>query len=91
MDLNWIADISLKTSPKPTGRSRCFDQTRMSQPEGVPFSEIVEDVVLIAVMGVTGSGKSSFVKLVTGSEEVVVGNDLNSCILNTQMHLLAID
>lgn len=56
----------------------------MSQPEGIPFSKVAEDVVLIAVMGVTGSGKSNFVKLVTESEEVVVGKALTSCIVNAE-------
>ena len=51
----------------------------MSQSGGIPFSKVVEDVVVIAIMGVTGSGKSTFVKLVTGDNSVVVGQDLVSC------------
>ena len=54
----------------------------MSQPESIPFSEATGDVVVIAVMGVTGSGKSTLVKLLTGSEKVTVGKDLTSCILH---------
>lgn len=34
--------------------------------------------VMIAVMGVTGSGKSSFIRLVTGRSDVVVGDSLDS-------------
>ena len=54
----------------------------MSSFDGTPFTfaDVAERVVLIAVMGVTGSGKSTFVKKVTGSEDVVVGNDLTSCM-----------
>ena len=51
----------------------------MSQPEGVTFEEIAKDAVFIAVMGVTGSGKSNFVKLATGSNDAVVGSGLTSC------------
>lgn len=61
----------------------------MAQPEGIPFSKVMGDVILIAVMGVTGAGKSTFVKLVTGSEEVVVGKDLTSCIPKTEVDVLA--
>lgn len=34
--------------------------------------------VVIAVMGITGAGKSTFIKLVTGRDDVVVGNRLSS-------------
>lgn len=37
------------------------------------------DITLIAVMGVTGSGKSNFIQLATGSTEAVVGHDLAAC------------
>lgn len=33
----------------------------------------------IAVMGVTGVGKSSFIQLVTKNEDVEIGHDLESC------------
>ena len=59
----------------------------MSQVQGVPFFKVAEDVVLIAVMGVTGSGKSTFVKQVTGSEKFVIGNELTSCTLTTLHHV----
>ena len=54
----------------------------MSSFDGPPltFADVAEHVVLIAVMGVTGSGKSTFIKQVTGSKDVVVGNDLTSCM-----------
>ncbi|KAJ3559516.1 hypothetical protein NP233_g11244 [Leucocoprinus birnbaumii] len=34
---------------------------------------------IIAVMGPTGAGKSSFIKIATGSDEIVVGESLTSC------------
>lgn len=33
----------------------------------------------IAVMGVTGAGKSTFIREVSGDDNVVVGNGLKSC------------
>jgi ABC-type lipoprotein export system ATPase subunit len=39
------------------------------------------DITLIAVMGVTGSGKSNFIQLATGSKEAFVGHDLAACNL----------
>ena len=35
----------------------------------------------IAVMGVTGAGKSTFVRTVSGDNSVVVGDGLKSCML----------
>lgn len=35
--------------------------------------------VFIAVMGVTGSGKSSFISLCSGSDDVKIGHGLESC------------
>jgi ABC-type lipoprotein export system ATPase subunit len=33
----------------------------------------------IAVMGVTGAGKSTFIQWASGSDEIVIGHDLESC------------
>lgn len=38
------------------------------------------DAIVIAVLGVTGSGKSTFIKTVTGRKDVIVGNKLTSGI-----------
>ena len=46
-----------------------FSQSSQSSPE--------QDVV-IAVMGVTGAGKSTFIKTVSGRNDVVVGDNLSS-------------
>ena len=45
---------------------------------GVGNNEIV-DITLIAVMGATGSGKSNFIRLLTGADESEVGHSLESC------------
>jgi ABC-type uncharacterized transport system ATPase component len=39
----------------------------------------MEDPVFIAVMGMTGSGKSSFINRVSGRKSVSVGHGLDSC------------
>ena len=36
--------------------------------------------VLVAVMGLTGSGKITFIQTASQSPEVVVGHDLESCM-----------
>ncbi|KAF7771742.1 hypothetical protein Agabi119p4_6053 [Agaricus bisporus var. burnettii] len=41
-------------------------------------SEIGEDDIIIAIMGPTGAGKSTFVKIATGSENVEIGHTLRS-------------
>lgn len=43
--------------------------------EGAPWA-------FIAVMGVTGAGKSTFIKWASGNSDVVVGHDLESCKLS---------
>ena len=35
--------------------------------------------IYIAVMGVTGAGKSTFIRTASGLDEVDVGHDLKSC------------
>jgi Fe-S cluster assembly ATPase SufC len=41
-------------------------------------SPVVLPKLMIAVMGVTGAGKSSFIKTVTGRDDVGVGHGLRS-------------
>lgn len=36
------------------------------------------DEILVAVVGVTGSGKSSFIKRVTENTDIEIGDDLRS-------------
>lgn len=42
-------------------------------------SSDMDDITAIAVMGVTGSGKSNFIKHATSSERIKVGHDMQSC------------
>jgi len=51
-----------------------------SIPESLSKSEqnSPEQDVVIAVMGVTGTGKSTFIKTVSGRNDVVVGDNLSS-------------
>ncbi|KAJ5176313.1 uncharacterized protein N7482_002190 [Penicillium canariense] len=46
-----------------------------------PISEVIPTApwVLIAVMGVTGAGKSTFIQTVSQSTDVVIGHGLESC------------
>lgn len=34
--------------------------------------------ILVALVGITGSGKSSFIKRATGDEKIEIGHDVNS-------------
>ncbi|KAH0202371.1 hypothetical protein KCU99_g4611, partial [Aureobasidium melanogenum] len=49
------------------------------------FKESADDIV-IALMGVTGSGKSTFIKRVTGREDIQIGHELTSCTLKCQAY-----
>lgn len=40
--------------------------------EGAPWA-------FIAVMGVTGAGKSTFVQWASGNPDIIIGHDLESC------------
>lgn len=59
----------------------------MLSAESLPTLQGAENVSLIAVMGVTGSGKSTFIKHVTGSDKVIVGSDLTSCRISSYSRL----
>ncbi|KAH6988250.1 P-loop containing nucleoside triphosphate hydrolase protein [Ilyonectria sp. MPI-CAGE-AT-0026] len=52
----------------------------ISQSHQLPLTSVnmTGPEIMIAVMGVTGSGKSSFIRLVTGRSDVVVGDSLDS-------------
>jgi len=54
-----------------------------STPE-IPLKDTPKDEVVVAVMGVTGSGKSTFIKTMTGNAGVHVGHGLES---GTSIHL----
>lgn len=44
----------------------------------IKWGKIEDGRVIVAVMGVTGSGKSSFIRKMTGREDIVVGDSLSS-------------
>jgi hypothetical protein len=45
-----------------------------------PVSKPGDEEILIAVMGVTGSGKSYFCRSATGYDDIEVGHGLESCM-----------
>src|SRR5690349_1484973 len=45
----------------------------------IPFPSFGEKSILIAVMGMTGAGKTYFIKQITGLKEMEVGHRLESC------------
>ncbi|KAF8462588.1 P-loop containing nucleoside triphosphate hydrolase protein [Kalaharituber pfeilii] len=45
----------------------------------------VRPPIVIAVMGMTGAGKSSFIKKLTGDARITVGHSLNSCTKEVQV------
>lgn len=48
--------------------------------EDIDYKTLMEDEIVIAVMGVTGAGKSHLIRQVTGLNEIAVGDGLESCI-----------
>lgn len=48
--------------------------------EDIDYRTLMEDEIVIAVMGVTGAGKSHLIRQVTGLNEIAVGDGLESCI-----------
>lgn len=62
-------------------RSRLKSQTS-SLPAISSLPTPMTDDVIIAFMGITGSGKSSFVKALTGRDDIVVGDGLKSSEYN---------
>ncbi len=43
------------------------------------LNEFVKEAVIFAVMGTTGSGKSTFIQKASGRQDVPVGHGLKSC------------
>ena len=58
-------------------RSRLKSQTS-SLPTIASLPTPATEDVIIAFMGITGSGKSSFIKALTGCDDIVVGDGLKS-------------
>ncbi|KAF6747796.1 P-loop containing nucleoside triphosphate hydrolase protein [Ephemerocybe angulata] len=51
----------------------------MSRPSNVGYQPEGDTPVLIAVVGMTGSGKSSFINLASNSSKMTVSDDIDSC------------
>ena len=51
--------------------------------DSISFNQALkqDNPVVIAIMGTTGSGKSTFIQKATGSEEKIIGHNLASCKL----------
>jgi putative ribosome biogenesis GTPase RsgA len=62
------------------GTSR-VPKSRVSVPAG-PNITAVSEQILIAVLGVTGAGKSSFINRATSSNVLEVGHNIESCLLS---------
>lgn len=50
------------------------------------MEEGTDSFVAIAVMGMTGAGKSTFIQKASGLDSVKVGHDLESCTANLPSH-----
>jgi GTPase SAR1 family protein len=66
--------IESRASMQPKAENNVRDESG----ESTPGKPTAENEIFIAVMGAAGSGKSSFIKTVTGAD-VLVGHDLTSC------------
>ena len=44
-----------------------------------------KEKILVAVMGVTGAGKSTLIRTATGRDDVIVGDGLKSCTLTLRL------
>lgn len=58
---------------------------------GIPFPGFSQRSILVAVMGMTGAGKTSFIRELTGLDEMEVGHGLESCTKEIQVATTQID
>ncbi|KAJ9610386.1 hypothetical protein H2200_005163 [Cladophialophora chaetospira] len=56
-----------------------------------PASDEMEDITAIAVMGVTGSGKSNFIRCATNSDRIKVGHNMQSCTEAVEQYEMLLD
>ncbi|KIW87491.1 uncharacterized protein Z519_11814 [Cladophialophora bantiana CBS 173.52] len=69
---------------------RCSDEFSLGDGIGLPPPlPLRKNNVVIAVMGPTGVGKSSFIKALTGAEDIVIGHGLTSATSKVQCYNLA--
>lgn len=57
----------------------------------IPFPTFTIKSIVIAVMGMTGAGKTSFIKHITELDEMEIGHGLKSCTKNIQIATTSID
>ncbi|KAK5652668.1 hypothetical protein OQA88_10262 [Cercophora sp. LCS_1] len=79
---------SSRESSTPEGSIHALDPPRDNQPSSL-LPDLKPDDVVIAVMGVTGVGKSSFIACL--SETAVVGDGLKSCTAAISIHAAFLD
>jgi hypothetical protein len=73
---------SNSTGPTPEAQS-----SKMVLVSKMPIKDPAQrQKIYIAVMGVTGAGKSTFISTVTGNDSIEIGEDLRSC----QGHILLV-
>lgn len=81
LTLLYLALIYGRHTFRETG-SRESEAARTGEPKGENLpSEGQEEEVVVAVMGVTGSGKSTFIRTMTEKDHVHVGHGLESGML----------
>lgn len=68
--------VPSETTPATVSHVRALYDFQPSEPGELQFRG---DVVVIAVMGMTGTGKSSFIQKLTGTEGAIIGDGLASC------------
>lgn len=66
--------VELPTDEPPQRRSRVDSRTI-----DLLNTKMLRKKIFIAVMGVTGAGKSTFIKAASGLDSVLVGHELTSC------------
>jgi len=81
---DWVdisSDVETQTEDHVSMQPTVEDCTEEAPGGTIPEPETsVENEIFIAVMGSTGSGKSSFIKAVTGAD-VPIGHEMTSCTL----------
>ncbi|KAG9660846.1 hypothetical protein KCU64_g2942, partial [Aureobasidium melanogenum] len=86
-----IDEISSEATKEWTESQASFHDWRTKQSVDTPaafkesFKESADDIV-VALMGVTGSGKSTFIKRVTGRQDIQIGHELTPSTLKCQAY-----
>jgi hypothetical protein len=62
-----------------TAKETKVETSSISEASQKPIDESSQKPIIIALMGQTGTGKSSFIMVATGSKSVEIGHSLKSC------------